>query len=482
VHLTRLALIDFRSYAGAELSLEPGVSTLLGPNGQGKTNLVEAAAYVATLGSHRVATDAPLVRSGAERAILRAAVTSRDRDSLVEIEINLGRSNRARLNRAPVTRPRQVLGVLRTVLFAPEDLALVKGDPEQRRRFLDDLLVASAPRYAGVRADYERVLRQRTALLKSLRGHPGRAGRSGARAYAHAGAPREAAPGGTGHNVEGQNGLSQDGTDRDGAGRDGTDRDGAGRDGTGRDGTGRDGTGRDGAGRDGTGQDGTGTGQDRAPRNGRPVLAGPAARTLDVWDEHLATAGAELLAARIALTATLRPLVARSYSAVAGAGAVEAGISYRQSLRMPGPSGTAEPAEPTADAARLADGLREALAAARAEELERGVCLVGPHRDDLELRIGDLPARGYASHGESWSMALALRLSAFDALRDGGEDPVLLLDDVFAELDTGRRERLAGLVAGAEQVLVTAAVPADVPAALHGARFDVGGGRVTRAG
>jgi DNA replication and repair protein RecF len=442
VHLTRLALTDFRSYAGAELSLEPGVSTLLGPNGQGKTNLVEAAAYVATLGSHRVATDAPLVRSGAERAILRAAVTSGDRDSLVEIEINPGRANRARLNRAPVTRPRQVLGVLRTVLFAPEDLALVKGDPEQRRRFLDDLLVASAPRYAGVRADYERVLRQRTALLKSLRGHPGRAGRSGARAYAHAVAPREAAPGGRGHNGEGQDGLSQDGT----------------------------------------GQDGTGTGQDRAPRNGRPVLAGPAARTLDVWDEHLATAGAELLAARIALTATLRPLVARSYSAVAGAGAVEASIGYRQSLRMPGLSGTAEPAEPTADAARLADGLREALAAARGEELERGVCLVGPHRDDLELRIGDLPARGYASHGESWSMALALRLSAFEALRDGGEDPVLLLDDVFAELDTGRRERLAGLVAGTEQVLVTAAVPADVPAALHGARFDVGGGRVTRAG
>ena len=189
MHLTRLALTDFRSYAGAELSLEPGVSTLLGPNGQGKTNLVEAAAYVATLGSHRVATDAPLVRSGAERAILRAAVTSGARDSLVEIEINPGRANRARLNRAPVTRPRQVLGVLRTVLFAPEDLALVKGDPEQRRRFLDDLLVASAPRYAGVRADYERVLRQRTALLKSLRGRPRRPGRAGARAYAHARRP-----------------------------------------------------------------------------------------------------------------------------------------------------------------------------------------------------------------------------------------------------------------------------------------------------
>ena len=173
MHLTRLALIDFRSYAAADLSLERGVSTLLGANGQGKTNFVEAAAYVATLGSHRVAGDAPLVRSGAERAILRAAITSSERDSLVEIEINPGRANRARLNRVPVPRPRQVLGVLRTVLFAPEDLALVKGDPEQRRRYLDELLVASAPRYAGVRADYERVVRQRTALLKSARARSG---------------------------------------------------------------------------------------------------------------------------------------------------------------------------------------------------------------------------------------------------------------------------------------------------------------------
>ena len=439
MHLTRLALTDFRSYVGVELSLEPGVSTFVGPNGQGKTNLVEAAAYVSTLGSHRVATDAPLVRAGAERAILRAAVTSSGRDSLVEIEINPGRANRARLNRAPVSRPRQVLGVLSTVLFAPEDLALVKGDPEQRRRFLDDLLVASAPRYAGVRADYERVLRQRTALLKSLRVRPGRSARPGTRAYARAGALRDAARSGQGGDGPGHNGSGEDGTGPDGA----------------------------------------------APDRAGP--AGPAASTLDVWDEHLATAGAELLAARIRLTASLRPLVARSYSAVAGGASVEAGISYRQSLRISsaGPSSRAAaggPAEPAADAARLADGLREALAMVRGEELERGVCLVGPHRDDLELRIGELPARGYASHGESWSMALALRLAAFDLLRGGGDDPVLLLDDVFAELDLGRRERLAGLVAGAEQVLVTAAVPADVPAALHGARFDVSGGTVTRAG
>ena len=436
MHLTRLALTDFRSYAGVELGLEPGVSTFVGPNGQGKTNLVEAAAYVSTLGSHRVATDAPLVRAGAERAILRAAVTSGGRDSLVEIEINPGRANRARLNRAPVSRPRQVLGVLSTVLFAPEDLALVKGDPEQRRRFLDDLLVASAPRYAGVRADYERVLRQRTALLKSLRARPGRQ----ARPYARAAASREA----------GRGGPVEDGSGRGGPGRSGASLDGAG-------------------------------------------PAGPAAGTLDVWDEHLATAGGQLLAARIRLTASLRPLVARSYSAVSGGQSGEAEISYRQSLRMPGVDGRAgspgragqapdAPDAPAADPARLADGLREALAVVRGEELERGVCLVGPHRDDLDLRIGDLPARGYASQGESWSMALALRLAAFEALRADGDDPVLLLDDVFAELDVGRRERLARLVAGAEQVLVTAAVPADVPSALRGARFDVGGGTVTRAG
>src|SRR5207244_2611442 len=217
-----------------------------------KTNLVEAAAYVATLGSHRVATDAPLVRSGAERAILRAAVTSGARDSLVEIEINPGRANRARLNRAPVTRPRQVLGVLRTVLFAPEDLSLVKGDPEQRRRYLDDLLVAQAPRYAAVRGDYERVLRQRTALLKSLRGRPW------ARQFAGAGRSAPAGPG---------SGSPDDGFPGD--------------------------------------------------QDGHEALAGSAATTLDVWDEHLATKGAALLAARISLTGALRPLAARAYSAVA---------------------------------------------------------------------------------------------------------------------------------------------------------------------
>ncbi len=394
MHLTRLALTDFRSYAAADLALGPGVTTLIGQNGQGKTNLVEAAGYVATLGSHRVSSDAPLVRQGAERAILRAAITAAERDTLVEIEINPGRANRARVNRVPAPRPRQVLGILRTVLFAPEDLALVKGDPEQRRRYLDELLIAAAPRYAGVRSDYERVVKQRTALLKSAR--------AGSRAFA-----RAARPGGP------------DGEPDQPAGR---------------------------------------------------GLAG----SLDAWDEHLARTGAELLAGRLELTTALRPLTAKAYAAVSGEDGT-ADMGYRQRGRD---GGAGEPADREA----LAAWLREALARARPEELDRGVCLVGPHRDDLELSIGALPARGYASHGESWSMALALRLAGYEMLRAGGDDPVLLLDDVFAELDAGRRDRLARLVAGAEQVLVTAAVPADVPAGLRGERFEVSAGVITHAG
>jgi DNA replication and repair protein RecF len=375
VHLTRLALTDFRSYSAADVDLVPGACTFIGANGQGKTNLVEAAAYVATFGSHRVATDAPLIRHGAERAIVRAAVTSAARDSLVEIEINAGKANRVRLNRVPLPRPREALGTLRCVMFSPEDLAMVKGDPDQRRRYLDELLVAIRPRFAGTRSDYERVLRQRTALLKSAK------------------AARFAGSGG-----------------------------------------------------------------------GAPGA-------LEVWDEHLVAKGTELTAGRLELTAALRPLVAKSYAAVSGED-LAASMAYRQS---------GQDGEPAADQEALADGLRQALARVRRAELERGVCLVGPHRDDLELRIGELPARGYASHGESWSLALALRLAAYDLLRSGGEDPVLMLDDVFAELDSGRRESLAGLVAGAEQVLVTAAVPDDVPARLAGQRYEVSGGAVWRA-
>ena len=389
MHLTRLALTDFRSYTSADLTLDAGVTTLSGPNGEGKTNLAEAIGYVATLGSHRVATDTPLVRHGADRAIIRAAISSFRGQALIEIEVNPGKANRVRLNRAPINRPREILGVLRTVLFAPEDLALVKGDPGERRRFLDDLLVATAPRLAGVRSDYDRVVRQRTALLKSAR----------------------------------QRGGSM------------------------------------------------------------PSAMGA---TLDAWDEQLARAGAELLAARLALVRALRPHVAAAYAAVSGDRG-PAGISYRPSFPLPGTgeAGLDEGAgaEPDSEQkpADLEPAMREALQQARPQELERGVCLVGPHRDELELRVGELPARGYASHGESWSLALALRLASYELLRADGEDPVLILDDVFAELDAGRRDRLAALVADAEQVIVTAAVPADVPATLTGARYNVGDGTITRA-
>ena len=393
VHLTRLALTDFRSYASADLMLAPGVTTLSGPNGEGKTNLAEAIGYVATLGSHRVATDGPLVRQGADRAILRAAVTSARGNALVEIEVNPGRANRVRLNRAPLPRPREILGVLRAVLFAPEDLALVKGDPGERRRFLDDLLVATAPRYAAVRTDYERVVRQRTALLKSAatrmpRGRPG------------------------------------------------------------------------------------------GPAAG--TLPEAMAATLEAWDDQLARAGAELLTARLSLVRALRPHIAAAYAAVSGDRG-PADVTYRSSFplaALDGAAGHDGVAEKSTD---IEVAMREALQQARPQELERGVCLIGPHRDELELRVGDLPARGYASHGESWSLALALRLAAYELLRVDGDDPVLILDDVFAELDAGRRDRLAALVGEAEQVVVTAAVLVDVPVGLTGARYDVANGKITRA-
>jgi DNA replication and repair protein RecF len=392
VHLTRLALTDFRSYAAVDVPLRPGVTIFSGPNGEGKTNLVEAVGYAATLASHRAAQDAPLIRAGAEQAIIRVAVSTSANDALVEIELNAGRANRVRLNRAPLAKPREVLGVLRTVLFAPEDLALVKGDPGERRRFLDDLLVTMAPRYAAVRADYERVLKQRTALLKS-------AGPKG------------------------------------------------------------------------------------GPKGNRQSREAVTA-TLDVWDAHLARTGAELLVAREHLVQALRPHVERAYLAVAGGDRGPAEIAYRRSFEAPDEAAEHYGGSQShGERVRAAEkSLRAALLEVRPSELDRGVCLAGPHRDELELSIRDLPARGYASHGESWSLALALRLASFDLLRAGREDPVLILDDVFAELDAGRRDRLAALVAGAEQVLITAAVPADIPAVLDGVRFAVSAGSVTRAG
>ena len=372
--VTHLSLADFRSYAGAEVALEPGVTTFTGANGQGKTNLVEAVDYLATLGSHRVSSEQPLVRHGAERAIVRARVQAGADDTrqlLLEIEILPGRQNKASLNRAPLRRPRELLGALRTVVFAPEDLALVKGDPSERRRFLDELITTRWPRLAGVRADYDRVLRQRSTLLKSLAGR------------------------------------------------------------------------------------------------GR-TLRDDVEATLGVWDESLARFGAELMHARLDTLAALAPHVADAYSAIAPTNN-DATLEYRCAIG----------AEVSTSQDEIEARLIMAMGERRADEIQRGVCLVGPHRDDLVLALGELPARGYASHGESWSFALALRLGAFALLRADGVEPVLILDDVFAELDQLRRERLAGMIAEAEQVLITAAVPHDVPAELGGRRFRVGGGEVS---
>jgi DNA replication and repair protein RecF len=386
VYVAHLTLVDFRSYAEADVALEPGATAFIGRNGQGKTNLVEAVDYLARLSSHRVASDAPLVRAGAERALVRAAVVRDGRQAILEVEIHPGRSNRARVNRADLPRARELVGLVRTVIFAPDDLALVKGDPSGRRGFLDDLLVMRAPRLAGVRADYERILKQRNSLLKT------------------AGAARRGS-------------TSQE----------------------------------------------------------------SALSTLGVWDAHLARTGAELLAERLRLVAELRPLVGHAYATVArGATTDDSGLDYQPSLSLDG----LDHREGTVDRADLATRLLEELEVRRNDELDRGVSLVGPHRDELMLTLGNgehrLPVRGYASHGESWSFALALRLASYDLLRSDGDDPILILDDVFAELDTERRAQLAELVAGAEQVLVTAAVAADVPEKLAGVRFEVGGGEVRR--
>jgi len=380
VYVRHLQVTDFRSWEHADLELEPGPAVLVGQNGQGKTNLVEALGYAATLGSHRVATDAPLIRHGCARAIVRTAIVNEGRELTIELEITAGKANRARVNRGPVPRTRDVLGILRTVLFAPEDLALVRGDPGERRRFLDDLLVLRTPRYAGVRADYDRVLRQRNALLKSS-GHARRAGAKGD------------------------------------------------------------------------------------------------IGTLDVWDGHLARHGAELLAARLDLVADLAPHLTAAYAGVAPESR-PATIRYRSGIAdsFPAEYGTTG----RADMEVLTDVLLAAMIANRDQELDRGVSLVGPHRDELELTLDRHPAKGYASHGESWSFALALRLGSYELLRADGSEPVLVLDDVFAELDRRRRERLAEVSVAAEQVLVTAAVAEDVPRELVGARYLVADGEIRR--
>ena len=387
-----LSLVDFRNYATAELTLHRGPNVLVGRNGQGKTNLAEAIVFLATLGSHRVSSDAPMVRDGHDAAIVRARLAHGQRKVLIEVQINRQGSNKARVNGAP-GRTADLPRYAHVVLFAPEDLQIVRGDPSARRRFADQLLIQRTPRMSAVLGDYDRVLRQRTALLKSARARG---------------------------------------------------------------------------------------------------MKAEALTTLDVWDDKLIALGSEIIDARSRLAADLQPGLADAYSAIAGEDH-DPRLHWAQSIRggdpeegdalrpAQGPDRPAQEADQDAGAGSTAELFRTALVAKRPAELERGLTLVGPHRDDLVLRVRDLPVKGYASHGESWSIALALRLASAELLRaeSPAGDPVLILDDVFAELDAERRRRLAGITAGYEQVLVTAAVEEDIPEVLHRHVVRVSAGTIT---
>jgi DNA replication and repair protein RecF len=372
VYVERLELVDFRNHPEVALELSPGPSMLSGSNGVGKTSVLEAIGYLATLGSHRAGPESSLVRVGAQAAIIRAAVVREGRRILVDVEIRPGAGTRARVNRAPVPRAREALGIVRSTLFAPEDLALVRGDPEERRRFLDTLAVQRLPRYLAIRQDYDRVLRQRNTLLRSAGGR-------------------------------------------------------------------------------------------------MPAAAGLA--TLDVWDEKLATSGGELWSERLRLIELIHGRVERSYQDLAGHDD-PVGMAYVSSVLG------GDPGEP--DPQGLAIAMRERLLADRSREIERGITLSGPHRDELALSLRELPARTHASHGEAWSLALALRLGAHRLLADEGEEPVLVLDDVFAELDRRRRERLAELALTVEQAIITASVPDELPPALKVTMFHVEPGNISR--
>lgn len=398
MQLTALDLTDFRSYEQLSLPVQPGITVLVGQNGQGKTNIVEAVWYLATLSSHRVPHDAALVRRGEPTAIIRASFLRAGRPVQIDLEVTPGKANRARLQGQNVSRLRDLLGEVRAVLFAPEDLGLVKADPEGRRRFLDELLFEIAPRFASVKADYDRVLKQRSNLLKQM---------------------RSMRRGGSGRSVGGLD------------------------------------------------------------------PADSASSTLEVWDQQLARFGAELLRARLHLVNRLRPHLGYSYLRVSSDEGAEqaldlppdqrgnlsspADVSYRSTVLDE--LGTVPGDLPSTR--EIHDAMLAMLSTRHDEEIDRGVSLTGPHRDDLEIRLHDFPAKGYASHGESWSLALALRLASYDLLRleegDLGDgEPILILDDVFSELDVHRRERLGRIITDASQVLVTTANDTDIPDSLDG--------------
>jgi DNA replication and repair protein RecF len=385
VYVKKVRLTNFRNYKTADLDLYPGVNLLHGSNGQGKTNLVEAINFFGSLSSHRVAGLTPLIKQGEETAIISLELAHDERELLLEFELNSDSSNRARLNKSPVAKTKDILGYLNSVIFAPEDLDIVKRDPTNRRAFIDQLIIQLTPRMLGVYSDYERVLKQRNTLLKSARA---------------------------------------------------------------------------------------------------TATKGSALSTLSAWDESLVSLGSEIIAARVSIAQKLEPGLIANYQAIAKSNN-EPKIFIKSSIIGTAAidseeSDSAEYLAPT-EREQIAGLFRETLERTRPKELERGITLVGPHRDDLVLILGSLPAKGYASHGESWSYALALRLASLGILKAESRlgDPILILDDVFAELDADRRAKLAELVLGNEQVIITAAVIEDVPEALSAKRFSVVAGEIT---
>lgn len=364
MHIRSLELRDYRSWPELKVDLEPGITVFIGRNGFGKTNIVEAIGYLAHLSSHRVSSDAPLVRAHAENARVSAVAVNQGRELAAHLLIKPHAANQASLNRTKVRTPRELLGVVKTVLFAPEDLALVKGEPAERRRYLDDIIATRQPRMAGIKADYDKVLKQRNALLKTAT---------------------------------------------------------------------------------------------IALRRGYGTEEGAAAlSTLDTWDGQLARLGAEVMAARFALLNELGPKIYEAYTTIAPESR-PAAVNYKTTIDQ----GLSQFSE--FDAGIIEATLLTELAAKRQREIERGSSLVGPHRDDVDLMLGDQPAKGFASHGETWSFALSLRIAEFNLLKSDGTDPILILDDVFSELDAGRREKLVGIAQEVEQVLITAAVHDDLP-------------------
>ena len=367
MRVSHVALDDFRSYRHAVVEFAPGTTVLLGSNGQGKTNLVEAVSYLSAFSSHRVSAEQALVRLPLSPdepqpggAVVRVRlVTAGEREIVIELEIVRGKANRAKVNRTQV-RPREVLGLLKSVVFSPEDLQIVRGDPQVRRQFLDDLLIQQHPLIAQVKNDFDKVARQRAALMKSA--------------------------------------------------------------------------------------------QSQLRRGFTPDFS-----TVEVWDDTFAQLSAQLSLARVGLVDELRGPAAHAYEEIGGSPR-KLDIEFLASQGNCPVGG---------DLATIAGELKEILASARMKEAERGVNLFGAHRDDLKLTLGGMPVKGYASHGETWSVALSLRLGAFELLSRDGDTPILILDDVFAELDSSRRAGLTRMITAAEQVLITAAVADDVPQELH---------------